>query len=268
VDDSAVSFQLIKHNILRNFGLLYPDVPGAFNSLPYATLNGAMWTISYEFRCYLAVVFVGVIGWLFGLAPTRSRWIILAFVLAGITVNGLGLLNGLAGFHEGIIGSPEKNCRLFSVFGVGSLFYMFRERIMLTDYGAIGAAVFLLILLFNRYTAEAGIALFGGYLIFWFALKYKVLRISVADNKNDISYGLYLYAWPIQNLIIWNERTIDPWVLCLITLIGAGLAGYVSWHFIEKRANALARRGQPPVAPRVMRGPTPDHQTRFDTDYL
>src|SRR5262249_36023778 len=49
--------------------LQMPSVPNVFNGLHFPVLNGAMWTIAYEFRCYLAVVVLGLLGLL------RVRWI-------------------------------------------------------------------------------------------------------------------------------------------------------------------------------------------------
>jgi peptidoglycan/LPS O-acetylase OafA/YrhL len=63
--------------------------------------------------------------------------------------------------------------------------------------------------------------------------------------KDDVSYGLYLYAWPIQNTIVYYDRTISPWVLTPVTLAGAAMLGFVSWRLIERPALALKRRIEP-----------------------
>jgi peptidoglycan/LPS O-acetylase OafA/YrhL len=128
-----------------------------------------------------------------------------------------------------------------AAFTVGQAYYLFRRSIRYTHFGALIAAVTLIGLMFSTRFAESAFMIVGGYLIFWFAFKVPVLSLSRADNKVDISYGTYLYAWPIQNLIIWNDPSVNPWVLCPITLACAGLFGLASWTFIEKPSLELLR---------------------------
>jgi peptidoglycan/LPS O-acetylase OafA/YrhL len=96
------------------------------------------------------------------------------------------------------------------------------------------------------------LSIFGGYLIFWFALHCPVLPISRFTNKTDLSYGIYLYAWPIQSSIaFFTHRSINPWALSVITLPLAAAAASVSWTFIEKPALALAHRKSATLQPRL-----------------
>ncbi len=219
-----------------------PMVPGAFHGLPYPVLNGSIWTIAYEFRCYIAVPVIGGVWRLLRLGMFQLRWVLLVLVLAGLVVDAAGYTSNADTIWTIMIGRPWDNLNFCSVFGVGALFYLFRDRIVLDNYGALAAGCLLFVTLFNRHAAISGLAVLGGYLLFWFALKFKCLEVSMVAGRNDISYGLYLYAWPIQNMVIWLDRTINPWVLSLITLALAGLAGYVSWHLVEKRVLAFAQR--------------------------
>lgn len=107
--------------------------------------------------------------------------------------------------------------------------------------GASIAAALLIVLLFSHFMAETAFVLLGGYFIFWFAFTIPVLRISNLSNRVDMSYGVYLYAWPIQSIIIWNDRTINPWLLCVLTIIAACVAAYASWKLIEKPSLNLLR---------------------------
>jgi peptidoglycan/LPS O-acetylase OafA/YrhL len=62
------------------------------------------------------------------------------------------------------------------------------------------------------------------------------------DNKFDLSYGLYLYAWPIQNLLIMHFRSISPWVLSGLALTASSLVAFMSWTFVEKPCMKLKSR--------------------------
>lgn len=76
--------------------------------------------------------------------------------------------------------------------------------------------------------------IFGGYLLFNFALNYKNKLLSCVGSKVDISYGVYLYAWPIQIYIFKYYPQINVYAFMLITLVLSAAIGYASWIFIEK----------------------------------
>jgi peptidoglycan/LPS O-acetylase OafA/YrhL len=60
----------------------------------------------------------------------------------------------------------------------------------------------------------------------------------VHASIGDPSYGIYLYAFPLQQLLIYWYRP-STLILFLVSTIGAFIFGYLSWIFIEKKALAL-----------------------------
>jgi peptidoglycan/LPS O-acetylase OafA/YrhL len=236
-NSGVLSFQDLKQLLPDLLTLSPPGVEGVFTGLPYPMLNGAMWTIAYEFRCYLATAILGLLG----LYSPRHRMLLLMAVAVLLALNATGAIHGVHIRHELLLGVPENATRFAAVFGVGAIYYLFRDRIPLTDAGAAIAAPLLVGLMFDKQLAETAYAVLGGYLILWFAFKVRVLWVSRLAPDADISYGLYLYGWPIQTLIIWNDRTINPWVLCCLSLLVASLMGYVSWSLVEKPCLRLAR---------------------------
>jgi peptidoglycan/LPS O-acetylase OafA/YrhL len=50
----------------------------------------------------------------------------------------------------------------------------------------------------------------------------------------DLSYGVYLYAWPVQKLIIWLDAGISPWLVFIQTTAIAGIIAFGSWVLVEK----------------------------------
>ena len=238
----------ILRNTLRSFRLTSPDVAGAFAGLPYPNLNVPLWTIAYEFRCYIMAAILGMIG----MYQLRNRSLLIGLVLLAIVANALTIFpENKEGIYK-LTGGMQSDVRFFGVFETGALYFLLKDRVKLTNTGAFWATVIMCLALFNQYTAEAGFTLFGGYLIFWIAFKVRMLFLSVYDNKFDLSYGIYLYAWPIQSTIALNFRTINPWLLCIISFAGACAFAYVSWSFIEKPALRLvpAFAGQNQLAPK------------------
>jgi peptidoglycan/LPS O-acetylase OafA/YrhL len=87
--------------------------------------------------------------------------------------------------------------------------------------------------------AEIAVATGGAYLIFAAGF-YAFGGRSLLHNKPDISYGIYLYAWPLQMLFVWMGVTQPP-LLFALSLVTSMLLGYLSWHLIEKHALELGR---------------------------
>ena len=117
----------------RVIKLAQPAVTGAFAGLPYPALNGSMWTIGYEFRCYLMVP---VLGWL-GCTRPRGKIVWAGVVAILLVLDALTLPNGplRIGNHYDI--------HFTAVFGVGMLAFLFRDRIPLRAGWAAAAAVLL-----------------------------------------------------------------------------------------------------------------------------
>jgi len=67
--------------------------------------------------------------------------------------------------------------------------------------------------------------------ILWFAFLPEASRLI--NNETDISYGTYLYAWPIQNALIYTGHP-NPLIILPLALIGATICEYLSWLLIER----------------------------------
>jgi peptidoglycan/LPS O-acetylase OafA/YrhL len=140
---------------------------------------------------------------------------------------------------EYIFGEPYLGVRLTAEFCTGAMFYIWRDKIILKSKYAFAAVFGALLSLTSPITVVLGLVLFGGYLVFWFALKFNSRWITGLGSKNDVSYGLYLYAFPIQNLLIWHFPGISPLIILLVTLPCSLFIGYVSWIVVEKPALKL-----------------------------
>ncbi|MFN9849540.1 MAG: acyltransferase, partial [Alphaproteobacteria bacterium] len=69
---------------------------------------------------------------------------------------------------------------------------------------------------------------------FWVAFNVKWAPLRTINATDDISYGVYLYAWPIASLLLWFCRDIPMLALGSLTLVGSIVMGALSWHLVEK----------------------------------
>lgn len=224
-----------------------PIAPGALAGLHYPSLDGAMWTIPYEFRCYVLILLLGMSGML--KRPLTMLFITGAGLMGFAWSNFRGLDNvesRLDRFHVfqtlGI--SIDDSIRLTSIFFVGACFYLFRDAITkkMNRQTAAMAAAILIPLLCVRAVAEVAFVTLGAWTLFWLAFKANFGAFQRINDRWDISYGVYLYGWPIQTLIIWYDRSISPWVLAPLALGGAAVCGAASWWGLERWTKGLGRR--------------------------
>jgi len=216
--------------------LQYLEIPGTFPGLGFSDINGAVWTIAYEFRCYLLVIALGLAG-IFrrpAIVAAAAVSMMAAYVLAPDTM--LRNAGYVLPFSRLWMGWLDVTLRLTSLFLVGSCFYLWRDRIVVSVGGAVIAAVGLLIALCFAPLAELGVGIFGGYLIFAFALWGRGTILSRINNRDDISYGTYLYGWPIGAAILWAIPALPLWSATMLAILASTGAGWASWRLVEKPA--------------------------------
>jgi peptidoglycan/LPS O-acetylase OafA/YrhL len=78
------------------------------------------------------------------------------------------------------------------------------------------------------------------------ALSHVRLPRVALPRLPDISYGTYLYAWPIQCMLAAGGVR-DPWVLFAIGVPLALVAGALSWVVVERPAMSLRPRRRVPA---------------------
>jgi peptidoglycan/LPS O-acetylase OafA/YrhL len=236
-------FKRVDMHFVKSVALLSnPSTPPVFPGLAYPNVNGAMYTIGYEFRCYLLVAILGLCGLL--------RRPILCLTATALLLSSLVYTAPFEQMHwpryvEALAGQPHTAFRLTAIYMVGASFYLFRNRVAFRPRLALGAAAVLVgLFVLVPAIAEFALVVCGGYLMFYFG-QMRLPWLSWMSRHPDISYGIYLYGWPVESLWIWFHRG-SPWTAFLAsTIICFGL-GWLSWHFIERPALALKRK---PTAP-------------------
>ena len=238
--------------------LWIPAVPPVFQGQPYPLVNGALWTIAYEFRCYLLVALLGVCG----LAGRRWVWPLLATaaLVSLVWFDPAAYDHYLSLRVRLYTGDLGPTARFIAFFCTGGAFYSFRDRIRYDGRWALLVAAVLVGCLFRSDTGQVALTVLGAYLLFWFVFTH-FPALDRYQTYPDVSYGVYLYGWPTQKLLLWYIPTLSPWVLFPLTVAICLGAGWLSWTFVErpflrlKRATGSVRPPQPVPARAV---PLPD----------
>ena len=99
-------------------------------------------------------------------------------------------------------------------------------------------SIVLLASMFSFRGAELAFATAGAYLIFYIALT--PIQVLKGFNKYpDVSYGAYLYGWPVQKLLLWYFPAMSPWLMLILSLGICISLGAISWFIVEKPALSL-----------------------------
>lgn len=205
---------------------------GAFSSNPYPhAINGSTWSIPYEFWCYIGVALLLVAG-----ALRRRSLILIAFILS-LAISVAFVVRGwiFGGMILGrIFGSPQLWARLLPLYLAGVVFYLYREKIALRAWGAALALCALLAACFVPWGMSLVFPLAGTYLVFCVAFSSR-FRMYSFGRFGDFSYGAYLYAYPVQQLLMRGfGHEVAPWRLFLLATPITLVAAVLSWYGVER----------------------------------
>jgi peptidoglycan/LPS O-acetylase OafA/YrhL len=205
------------------------SLPGLFteNAFPYPM--GTVWTLKYEVLCYLGVFAVGLAGLL------RSRGFALLF--AGALFLGAAALDFVSpDAPKGV----QTTFRLCFLFAAGGALYVWRDAVRVA-WPLVLLLAALTWLTGGSFLYKALLFAFEAYGVIWLALA-PGLSHAALEPRADLSYGTYLYGWPVQQGLVQLFPGAAPLVLLPPAIaISLGLAA-LSWYAVEKPALALKAR--------------------------
>jgi peptidoglycan/LPS O-acetylase OafA/YrhL len=203
----------------------------AHNAWPNV-LNGSLWSIRIEFICYVGIMLLGIIGLL-----KRPR-IVAVLLMAGIGWNlwlGLGHRPANISVFEDLFGNLWDWSNVLPCFLAGAVFHLCGASKLLSRRISVAAGIALAASRFIPHAMVLTLPICGTYLLMGVAYS-SWLRWLNLGKQGDFSYGTYLYAYPVQQLIVQLEGGIlAPVVLFVVAApISVGL-GALSWFLVERR---------------------------------
>jgi len=210
------------------------ELPGVFTNNPLVLPMGTVWTLKYEVMCYAGVFLLGLAG----LLHSRAAALVL---VTGLALGSAGLALLLPDAPKGM----ETALRLPLIFAFGGALYVWRGR---AHFSGLLVLALLLVIWLSAGTFLYKTLLFMGstYGILWLAFAPALTRFAW-EPRADLSYGTYLYGWPIQQSLHALWPGVAAGALLVPSLAITLLVAAVSWYLIEKpalglKARALGRR--------------------------
>jgi peptidoglycan/LPS O-acetylase OafA/YrhL len=208
--------------LLNSLGWIHYYLPGVFDNNPMKQVNLQLWTIPSELECYVAITLLAAIG-----LHRQRRWFLIGVLLALVILEILMLLSG---------SDYDMGQRLVMCFLVGVTYYLYKDKIpWRLDFFVVALVLTMAFELSPKlgYLAPLTAAYVTIYLGLTNPRKMKFLQTG------DYSYGVFLYGWPIQQILVATVPYAKIWWANILMAVPISIGfAIISWHFFEKRALA------------------------------
>ena len=191
-------------------------LPGVFGAVPYRwVVDGSLWTLPVEARCYAVVLLLGVCGLLNRVAAALLLGATLALAKLWLGGEAMWFYACFAGGMVMCLWHPPLDGRI----------------------ATLCAALCVVALLVGGFRIAS--ATFGAYLTLYIALSPRI-RLPDLARFGDISYGVYIWSFPVQQLVAEQAGGVW-WINIAVSFpLFIGLA-YASWWGVEAPALVFKR---------------------------
>lgn len=188
-------------------------------------INGSLWSLPVEFFMYLVVMALGILKGGRTIYAVATAGFVAAVVFwcwrdaPLIVIHGTDVRNVfLTGIYF-MIGACYAKFRLERFFSLSGVFLFFMATIMFAPYASVSK------------------------FLMWVTLPYIVLAYGLSrswlgrfvNKVGDCSYGVYIYAFPVQQFVLLQYPDIAYGTYLAVTVSITIILGYGSWHLIEKQ---------------------------------
>ncbi len=220
-------FHYILFNLLT-LNFVQPTLTGVFIDNPLQAINGALWTIKIEVAFYIIVPLIGYL-----LTKTNKLFILLTIYIFSISYSILLFWLYKNSSLEIYLKLEKQIFGQLAFFVSGALLYYFYDTFKKKSFQILLVASVILYIHYYFINIYLLYPMALAIVIIYFATQFKYL--GEFGKYGDISYGLYIWHFPIIQLFIYYNL-FDNLALGLILLVVCLLTiSFLSWHFVEKR---------------------------------
>ncbi|MBI3594000.1 MAG: acyltransferase [Nitrospirae bacterium] len=226
LSDPRIYYYFLKCSTLITGVTFY--LPAVFEGNPFKKMvNGSLWTMKYELQLYLILAFV----WITLRITKQNRIKFFKFaILMTATVTGIAMMILHFFYSSGL------EARLYFMFFSGASFYVLKDHI------TISHLYFWLFLVSIFLSAMANIHLF--FVFYTLTISYVLFYLAYVpsgqirnyNRMGDYSYGVYIYAFPVQQSVASLIPGVSVLSLALISASITFFLAALSWHLLECRA--------------------------------
>lgn len=223
---SAYFFSPFSWDFWSNIALIPTyRLPGVFDHNPLNNaVNGSLWTIPYEAHWYLIIAGAGTLGLL------KLKWLL---PIAWMLMSG-HLLFGWNGTHA----SRPWAIELGAYFLAGACLYIYRDHWHRHREAWLCGAALLACAVVWQGSVESAWLVIGPLAAIWFG-ESATPGLHRAGALGDPTYGIYLYAYPVQQALIAMAPDLSVTTALFASTLCTVTLAYASWHGLEKKALRL-----------------------------
>jgi len=194
--------------------------------MPYA-VNGSLWTLPFEVLAYLLLATLMAV---FGGRPLRWAVPLLLVVSIAVAVQWRPV-DPVVVYYNDLRHVP----RFMGYFLAGSCIALWNDRL---------PRLHVLVWLLGLYAVFDDAVIRQAIMI----LAIPLMAVVVGEYRpshvlrNDVSYGLYLYAYPVQQSLIALAKPLGFWMTMLLAFAITTVLAYGSWRLVEQPALRLKPR--------------------------
>ena len=227
---SSGVWEYTKNNFLLNvqfkinFLDYYRDMPMYPHDVMFReVVNGSIWTIPFEFKMYLLVLSI----WLLSVVTSRIIMPLCFAILLIVNLLGINVLGG------------ESTEMMVPNFFLGAMLAYYKDNIELSAYIPLGLMLCGIVManniILNKYFIILGLSM-----LFVYISSTKLCRII--HLQHDISYGVYLWGWPVEMLLGYCIPSINFAAFIVISMMISILIAYVQCRIVEEPCLKIATK--------------------------